>query len=79
MLTIKIITNAFLDVLFLMFTSAEIAIKHGLQISIMSLVAGSLVIDRVGEKSVEAKTYQEGFAYLNKMDIYVMVGIMIAM
>ena len=39
-----------------MLASAEIAVKHGFQIGVMSFVAGSFVINCVGEEGVEAET-----------------------
>lgn len=57
-------TYAFLDVYPLVFSSIGIVIEHVFEVGIVALIAGSLVVDRVREKSVEAETYQEGLAHL---------------
>ena len=71
-------TNAFLDVLLLVLASVQIAVKHGLKISIMPLVARPLVVDGVREQSVEAEANQKWFADLGKKRAYVRIGVMVS-
>jgi hypothetical protein len=59
-------TYAFLDVYPFIFCTVGIIIKHVFEVGIMALIAGSLVVDGVGEESVEAETYQEGLAHLSR-------------
>lgn len=48
-----------------MLPAVDIIIKHRLEVGVVTLVAGSLVVDSVGEESVEAKADQEWFADLD--------------
>jgi hypothetical protein len=50
------ITDALPNIDALVLSPIGIAIEHGFEVCIVALVAGSLVVDSVGEKSVEAKT-----------------------
>lgn len=48
-----------------MLPAVDIIIKHRLEVGVVTLVAGSLVVDSVGEESVEAEADQEWFADLD--------------
>lgn len=59
-------THTLLDIDPLVVATIDVAIEHGLEIGIVSLVARSLVINGVGEESVEAEADQEGLADLDE-------------
>lgn len=48
-----------------MLPAVDIIIKHRLEVGVVTLVAGSLVVDSVGEESVETEADQEWFADLD--------------
>lgn len=57
-------TDALADILAFIFSPVSITIEHVLEIGVMSFVAGSLVVDGVGEERVETEADEEGLANL---------------
>lgn len=61
-------TDALLNIHPLIVPTIDIIIKHGLEIGIMSLIARPLIVDSIGEESVEAEADQKWFADLHEGD-----------
>ena len=68
-LILIVCTYALLDVLFFVLAATKVIIEHCFEIGIMTLVARTLVIDSVGEKSVETETDEIGLTHLNESKI----------
>ncbi len=64
MLSKKTNTNAFFDVDLFKFCSVKVVVEHCFKVSVMTFVARPLVVYRIREESVEAKTYQKWFTNL---------------
>ncbi len=47
-----------------MFSTKRVIVEHVLKVGIVALVAGSFVVDGVGEEGVEAEADEEGLADL---------------
>ena len=57
-------TDALADVDAFVVGAVEVVVEHGLEVGVVSFVAGPLVEDGVGEERVEAEADEEGLADL---------------